>query len=322
MDSTAGLFLSSTATILLGGALVLTAALLVPRAGLALALGLVAVAVRGYGSQVRTGALTAPPVEASTSGSDSDGEIEVPPRWAVVARRGLMAASVLALVAPALVRNRGHALPPMGTMPGVLALLAAACAGWLMMPVALLAAYAHDDRGPLPPRLALAALVRHPLATLAALLAMPLGMLVTEGLVALLAWQQGQLPLMVIDLFPPPRIQEQDDGKHVYFEFDGTVLDENCSANLESLNHAYPLGLRRGFTLTGTIPPSLSMGLLRVRMDPETYRVDPAAYLTMRILLTVLILWVAAVLLALQARWLGLIAALDSRRPRPPPGTG
>jgi hypothetical protein len=39
----------------------------------------------------------------------------------------------------------------------------------------------------------------------------------------------------------------------------------------------------------------------------------------MRILLTVLILWVAAVLLSLQARWLGLAVALDSRRPGVPP---
>jgi hypothetical protein len=167
----------------------------------------------------------------------------------------------------------------------------------------------------LPPRLALAALVRHPLATLAALLGMPLGLLAAEGLAAFFAWQQGQLPLMVVDLFPPPRIQEEDDGKHVYFQYDGTLLNENCSENMELLNQAYPHGLRRGFTLAGTIPPSLSMGLLQVRVDPEAYRVDPAVYLTMRILLTVLILWVAGVLLTLQARWLGLIVALDSRRP-------
>jgi hypothetical protein len=333
MDAASEVLRSWTPTILFGGVLLITAALLVPRIGLLLALGLVVASVGGYGSQVRAGAVEPPSGEVASGApglaltSDSDGgdehEDEVPPRWAVVARGGLWVVAALALVAPALVRNRGYALPPAGSTPGVLGLIALAFAGWLAMPVALAAAYAQDHRGPLPPRLALAALVRHPLAALAALVIFPLGLLLTEATAAFLAWQQGQLPLMVVDLFPPPRIQEEDDGKHVYFQYDsGPTLDENCSENMDFLCQAYPHALRRGFTLTGTIPPSLAIGLLQVRAVPEDYRVDPAAYLTMRILVTVLILGVAGVLLTLQARWLGLIVALGSRRPAVLPHVG
>jgi hypothetical protein len=81
------------------------------------------------------------------------------------------------------------------------------------------------------------------------------------------------------------------------------------------VNRVYPRGLRRGFTLTGTIPASLSMGLLKVRVNPWKYAVSPTSYLAMRIFLTVLILTGVGLLLTIQARWLGLIGATALRRP-------
>jgi hypothetical protein len=163
--------------------------------------------------------------------------------------------------------------------------------------------------------MALTALARHPLAVLAALLIVPLGLAAAEGIVALCAWQQGQLPLMVVDLFPPPKVDYEVNGKHLYFDYDGIRINTPVAASIEPVVAVYPVGFRRGFTLSATIPPSLSMGLLGVRCNPFAYEVPPLAYLAMRILATALILSIAGAVLMVQARWLGLITALDARRP-------
>jgi hypothetical protein len=302
---------SRTLAVIGGGAALITASLLIPRAGLVLALGLAAASVHSYyGYQVRAVARDASSGEAATSTAT--------PRAALV-RMGVALAVVLLLAAPVLVRNRGHALPPADTGRGDFWLAALALCGWLVGPVALVASHAHDGHGPLPPRLALRALARHPLATLAALLVLPPALAVTEGLVALAAWQQGQLPLLVVDLFPPPRFAFELDGRHLYFNYDGIAIDKNYSESIEALATVYPYGLRHGFTLVGTIPPSLAMGLLAVRTNPWMYDVAPLAYLIFRIVMTVAILSIAGLAFLVQARWLGLIAALGAHRPHPVP---
>jgi hypothetical protein len=312
-----------TAGVLLAGAALLTAVLVVPRAGPWLALVLVAAASAwGYGGQVGAAAPgpTPPGSEASTAPLAAEAEAKADayaedapwPGRAWLARGTLALAASLALVAPLLVRNRGHALPPAGAAPGVLGLLALALLGWLVFPVVMLAAYARDSRGPLSPRRALARLAQHPLATLAALLIVPLGLLATEALVAVLAWEQGQLPMIVADLFPPPRLVHLDDGPRLYFDFDGTVLVANCGESLDTLIPVYRYGLRRGFTLIGTIPASLSIWRARTLTNLWMFKVAPEKYLTTRIALTFLVAWAAGILLTIQARWLGLIATLDS----------
>jgi hypothetical protein len=334
-DEATELLRSPALLFILAGAILLTAALMVPRAGLLLALTLLAASVSGYGAVLgATGrrlshreAATAPPtavvVSALDPAPDQDEEIEQPPAWAALARGLLGVAAALAFAAPFLIRNRGHALPPEGPTPGVPWLLVLALAGWLLVPLVLATAYAHDRHGPLPPRLVLKSLGRHPLATLAAILAVPLGLIATEALLALFVWEQGQLPLMVADLFPPPRFEWENDGRHLYFNYDGSSIDTNLSAATSSVVPLYPRGLRRGFTLLGTIPPSLSVGLLEVRAIPWMYEVRPWTYLITRVVLTVLILLAIGILFTLQARWLGLIAAVDPRRRpvQPIPGT-
>jgi hypothetical protein len=333
----------STAMPLLGGAVLMTAVLLIPRAGLFLASGLLAASVRLYAAQIgaahgllprraethdrvvvavpdadtgagaRAGAGTGGGVGLADD-EDHAGDDEDPPRRVVYARWGLVLAATLVVVAPILIRNRGHALPVAGSAPWVRPLTALAWAGWLAMPVALLAAHARDRRGPLPPHLALSALVRHPLASLAALLVVPLGLLATEGLAALLALGQGELPLMIADLFPLPRFAHDLQGDHLHFDYDGTRVSK-LFGDLRTLVPIYPLALRHGFTLIGTIPPSLSLGLFRVRVNPWMYDVNPVLYLVSRLLLSLLIFLAAGIVLTLQARWLGLIAAIDPRRP-------
>jgi hypothetical protein len=314
--------------VILVGAMLLTAALVVPRFGPVLALALVAACVRGYGTEVRaplqsrslheeeTGLLTPVVVSVAHPAPDQEEEVAEPPFWVGPARGLLGVAAALVLAAPMYFRNRGHALPQQGANPGVLWLLALALAAWLVMPIALVAAYAHDRHGLLPPRLVLKALARHWLATLAALLLVPLGLLATEGLVAAVAWEQGELSLMVADLFPPPEFVWAADGRHLCFNYDGAVIDVKFSeTKAAAAMPIYPRGLRRGFTLIGTIPLSLSVDLFEVRAFPFLFGVKQATYLITRIVLTFLIVSAAGILFAIQARWLGLIAALDARRP-------
>lgn len=325
-DAVSEAFRTPTLPVVLAGALLITAALMVPRAGPILALALIAASVTAYGAQVRTAgrtlarreAVTALPtpvvVSVAAPAPDMEEKVEEPPAWAGPARLLLGVAAALVLGAPIWIRNRGQALPPEGANPGVLWLLILALAGWLLMPVVLLAAYAHDHHGPLPPRLVLKSLTRHLAATLAALLVVPLGLLATEGLVASIVWEQGELPLLVADLFPPPRVEWELNGIHLYFNYEGSSIVANLSESKNTVLPVYPHGVRHGFTLIGTIPTSLSVGLLEVRAIPWQYEVTPLGYLITRVVLTFLILSITGLLFTIQARWLGLIAAVDPRR--------
>jgi hypothetical protein len=292
--------------VIVGFAALATAILIIPRVGVLLALGLVAASAQGYGRQVGAAVPAASPGGAGAS-----------PRWALPVRCALAVAAAFAVAAPLFLRNRGHALPPPGTAPTLAGIAAAAvalaCA--VVVPVALCSAYACDHQGPLPSRLVLRALARHPAATLLALLLLPLALILTEGFVALISWQQGQLPLLVVDLFPPPVDAYRVNGRHLEFDYDGTRLDRNYSESLDSVAGAYPYGLRHGFTLVGTVPASLSVGLLQVRTNPWEYAVTPVAYLILRVSLTLVILAAGSTALVVQARWLGVIAALGSHRP-------
>jgi hypothetical protein len=151
---------------LFAGAVALTSALLVPAAGPGLGLvGLAVAFARGYEGQVEAGASSTEPV----------GPLPRVARWL------LAAMAALALVAPLLVRNGGQALPPATPTRGAAWMAALAFSGWAVMPVALLAAHAYGGRSP---GRALSSLARRPLATLAALLIVPAGLLAVEAVVA------------------------------------------------------------------------------------------------------------------------------------------
>jgi hypothetical protein len=305
-----------TVVLVILGGLAITAALMVPGVGPWLALGLVAAAAWGYESQFRFDSfrpeLDTPPVVLTPDRTPAPPAAVAPP---VAVRVALALAATVVLAAPLLIRNRGYVLPPAGPAPHARALMGLALLGWLVFPVLMLAACAHDRSSPLPWRLPLAALARHPVTTLLALLVVPLGLMMIEALLALVAWQQGQLPLLIVDGFPPPRYEMMGDGTHAIFNFDGTVIDLRNVTMSDHLPAVYSSGLRRGFTLLGTIPLSLSVGLLEVRGSPGKFNVLPGYYLATRIFLTLVILAGAGLLLTIQARWLALVAALDSRRP-------
>jgi hypothetical protein len=303
--------------IVLGSALI-TATLLIPRVGPLVALALLPVAAWGYVSQFCFGTAGALDERARlVLAPEAVPVAQVPTmtRRERVVRAGLGVLAAAALVAPLVIRNQGYILPPAGSASRVLAGTGLALVDWLLIPLLFLVVVAHDPNGCLPPRLTLAALARHPAATLAGLLVVPLGLMMIEALLALITWQQGQLPLMILDGFPPPTLERTEDGRHALFNYDGQVFDLKSTAGEDEVIRLYPRGLRRGFTLLGTIPLSLSVGLLEVREEPRRFNVLPGHYLTTRIALTFLILTGTGLLLTIQARWLGLVAALDSHRP-------
>jgi hypothetical protein len=325
-DAVRGTLRAETVGVVLGGAAVVTAALLVPGAGPWLALGLIgAAAVWGYGALVVGARPEAPAGAGGPDGAPGEPAGEgragrgVP---GVVGRLLLGGAAAVALVAPLIARNGGHLLPPIEPVTGAFRLMLLTLLGGLVVPVALLATFAHDRRGRLPAGLALAALRRHKAATLAALLVVPLGLLLVEGVVAFVAWDGDYLPILVADLFPTPRLEARDDGMYAITRYDGAVGEQHLVGGIGDLNRAYACALRRGFTLVGEVPASLALGQMPraasvafLDKTPLLYAVKPAPYLAFRLLLSVMILTSAGLLLAVQARWLGLIAALDPRRP-------
>jgi hypothetical protein len=117
---------------------------------------------------------------------------------------------------------------------------------------------------------------------------------------------------MVADLFPPPRLKQLDDGPRLFFDFGGAEVVANCGETFDTLIPVYRQGLRRGFTLIGTVPASLSIWRSRRPINQWMFKVVPEKYLAVRIVLTFLAAWSAGILLTFQARWLGRIAALDS----------
>ena len=85
-------------------------------------------------------------------------------------------------------------------------LLGIALSGWVVVPLALYAANARDRNGPVPPLRALATLVRHPLAVLATILILPLGLCLVEAASATVAATERLLMPMVETLYPLPRL--------------------------------------------------------------------------------------------------------------------
>ena len=80
-----------------------------------------------------------------------------------------------------------------------------------------------------------------------------------------------------------------------------------------SLLHVYVDAVRRGYTLIGAIPASLALGVSN-GYDTTSIYINPNAYRTLRILFTLVIATGMLAALAVQARWLGLLATMDSRR--------
>lgn len=290
------------------GALVVVLLLIVPTAGAWLGFAALAAAAWFYQGLI-AGAVASlrPSVPRPTGELDA---VDGPGRKVLRAVLSVVAAA--ALVAPFLVRNGGHLLVGerhgLGSRTGMLAAL---LVGWVVVPLVLLVANARDRFGPIPPWQALRGVIRHPLASLAAVAVVPLGMLAVEFLTVGLAAEQGILGLMISDMFPTPRLVMEPNGARLIYHYDDATLRSTFFADLPRIVTIYLAALRRGYTLVSAIPFSLTSGWGDYRIDPLFYNISWEIFLVIRGVFAALILAAAGVLLSVQARWLGLVGAID-----------
>lgn len=280
------------------GALVVSCTLAIPVVGAAAGLALLAAAAVVYREVIRLSGLQGALVPRE-------------PAWRVWPVRyswGLVIA--LGLTGPVLLRHAimdsyGQLIPLRGA--GV---AAAAALVWITVPLVVLIASACDRSGPLTARAALAAVGRHPIATIAGLLIVPAGLLLLEMALVAITTQQDWLGFLVLDLFPSMKSDRVP--LLASFHYDIPVPDH---APFSAFLRSYAHGLRLGYTLMGTIPASLPRfrGARITPWFPLSFDWE-WEYTALKILFTTLTLAVFATLLAIQARWLGLIPRLDARR--------
>ena len=289
------------------GALVISIALALPAVGAAAGLALLTIAAVFYLEVFRRSGLVADPVPKATAPS-----ARLAAWWCLWAPT-----LVLGLFAPILAR---HAL--MDQYGGLVswrgsAIWALRVVGWLGVPLLLLAT--SGGGGPAPAGRGLAAIRRHPLATIAALLIFPVGRVFLELVLIAVLIVEGWFGYIALDLFPTPG------SDRVVLEVTDYSDDNPAYAPLSYFARTYVHGLRLGYTLTGAIPASLPRGpFVRARpwfRLPYTEWYFPAMvdwhYPAVRLLFSTLILASAGLILAIQARWLGLIATVDVRPPAP-----
>jgi len=192
--------------------------------------------------------------------------------------------------------------------PGV----AAAAACWLALPLAVLLTSAGDRTNPVPAGRGLAALWLHPWATSVALLLLPLGLLALEAILVAALIAQDWFNFFIVELLPNPA------SDRVALQLENDFLQDPELTPFSFYWAMYTHGLKLGYTLIGTIPASLPRGTF-LRAQPWFIPASDWHYPLVRALHSVLILSGVGVLLAIQARCLGLIATVDPPR-RTAPG--
>lgn len=301
LDSARRVLGAETFFMALFAAAVASGLLTIPRVGLALGFGFLAIGVTRYVDILRQSGLRGTPDPSATR--------LVTPLRRCLLWLGRLAACLLALalwLAPFLLRHgvmdRGHVLLGLAG-PGLWAL---AFASILLVPLGIVCTTACDRHGALPARLALLSLGAHPVATAAALLIVPAGVVALEGATIATTMEQNWFNPTVADLFPMPGHETARFGKPParLFDFVNTHTSEYFKI--------YESGLRRGYALASAIPASLPFGY-HTQLSPFMINADHRIYLAVRVLFTALILTAMTSILAIQARWLGLIVSIDAR---------
>jgi hypothetical protein len=295
-----------TFTLLIIGATIVTSALALPQLGArggrlirwlpisnpgiwlaGLALGLVMI---GYGELLRRG-------------SEGDWTAKHSISFRTRIWRGLVClGSGLALILPLLLASSSRTIPR-ATSAG----LAIAAVPILLLPLVMLATYA--ERGTIRQRLSMigAMVERHPVAVLSSILILPLAVVVIEAIFFLLTWVYRPASFFMLDLCPQVGGVEKKWG--VPF-----LLNQDFRGASDTLiMGVYGEQLGKGYSLIGAIPASLAMDISN-RYDPYPIGLTSREYLLARILFTLYIVSVMLAALAVQARWLGLLSTMDSRR--------
>jgi hypothetical protein len=168
-------------------------------------------------------------------------------------------------------------------------------------------AYARDERGPLGWRRAGHVLVRYPLATILALLLVPLGVILAEVFVTLLSSWQGDFRFLVLELFPGSEYYADVYKIEKYSNYTRPHLPD------PRFYHLYFRRLHQGYAFTSALPASLSAPT-EVIKSPWTLELVEGDYLRMRAFYSQLATMILVLFLAIQSRWLGAISTLESKR--------
>jgi hypothetical protein len=251
--------------------LVLTLALCVPRIGF-LTAGLALLACSQlYCLTIRRSGLR---------GSGQAGPLDLRVRLTWLAIGGLGAA---ALAAPVLLRFAGVGSGEVGRSIGPMGLAALAIA-WSVIPLIIAALASSHGPGPLGLRRMAGSVARHPIATLLALLVLPVGLAAVEALAAFMAWQYGWMDGFLRDLSP--------------------------------ITWSYWEGAKHGYLLIGALPKSL----LRGPYPPTKFFPDVGFthlaqeyYFALQAAYVYFILVGVMGVLSLQARLLGVVATWSVR---------
>jgi CheY-like chemotaxis protein len=296
---------------ILVGALLILAALHVPYAGPLLALALLTAGAGYYQGAAADASDLRPRRFWSNDLENGDGDAAADDPWRDLRRAVLGFVGAVALVAPLLIRNGGRLAPGWrGSFWGMLAALV----GWIVVPLLLAAANARDRHGRIAPKAAAREFARHPTATIFALAWLPLGLFAIEMVLAGLIMEQGALTHSLCDVLLPPELEhKQIDNRTrstLIFHFDNSnVRCPYFSENGEDLV-VYRAAVRHGYWFVSGLPLSLACNSLQTEFDPSFFQMSPMGFWLLRMVLATIALTGAGLVLSIQSRWLGLIAAL------------
>ena len=280
-----------TATLLVLGSMLTCAALLVPGNGIVTSIAALTLVLFGYGEMVRRGSrpdwVDRPAVPLLTR----------------IWRASLCLATAAAMLSPWLLAPGYDGGSPRLTKSGV----AAGLAGLAAIPLVFLGTYAHDPNRRGPIRLVARTASRHPLGLLLALLLVPAAIVGLEGLLFLLTRHEEMFPFLVLDIFPKPSTVRLDFGIPFFGESDFRKMPDSVFIDL------YRDRLRQGYTFVGALPASLALQT-KNGFDPWALWMTDRKYLVIRLLFTLMVAMGVLGVMAVQARWLGLLASIDDRR--------
>ncbi len=279
-----------TISLLAIGAITVTFSLRIPQYGVwgaAVALALVMV---GYGELLRRG---------------SQGDWTSPPRVSVLMRlwRALLCLGAASALAFPLILAWIRQTAPRLSIVGV----GIAAIGCMILPLVMLGTYA--PQGSIRERIRMIGTMigRHPLATLCTLLLLPTTLLAVEvWLYEAIRWQD-LFRYFVFELFPLPADTKYFMSRIYVKDIDFLVVP------MPLFDASYASALRQGYTFTGSIAASLALPISN-GIDPTVLYIRGESYLYWRLGFTVFTVMCMLAALAVQARWLGLLLTLDSRR--------
>jgi hypothetical protein len=209
----------------------------------------------------------------------------------------------LAIAAPMLLAPGGISHAPRFSTVSLLVALA----GCAVVPALMYLAYARDEDGPLGWRRGASSLVLYPTATFLALLLVPLGVVVAEATVDLTSIYGGSFRFLLLELFPGSEYYAEQYKIPLYGNYTRPYLPD------PRFFHLYVRRIHQGYSMTGTVPATLSAHT-NVMTSPWTLEVTDTEFLWTRVIFAQVIVVVLFVFLALQARWLGAISTLESKR--------